>query len=117
MTADVPDGALSIEAVVHWLPDRRLGIEYVPQLVDQEVERIRIDIGIVTGDDQGEWITAVYVGDTKHELVHAVGYDLEADGWVGIDTWTRAEYDADDVEETVVEWVDERYPDSKISRT
>lgn len=116
MAADVPEGALSMDAVVEWLPDRRLGIEHVPQLVDQDVDRITVHIGMLTQDDAGEFISAVYVGDADHEVVHAAGFVLEEERWVGIESWVGDEYDADVVEETVVEWIKSRYPDSEFSR-
>lgn len=117
MAADVPEGALSMDTVVDWLPQRRLGIEYVPELVDQDVDRITVHIGMLTQDDAGEFISAVYVGDAEHEIVHVVGFVLEEEQWVGIDTWVGEEYDADKVEETVVDWIDAQYPESTFSRT
>lgn len=116
MAHDVPHGALTMEAVVEWLPDRRLDMSYIPALLDQDVERIQINLGNLTSDDEGEMITTLYVGDADHEVIHAVGYELE-DGWTGIHTWIGDEWDAEEAEAIVVEWLEAAYPDSSFSKT
>lgn len=116
MAADVPADALSVEKVLAWLPERRLPFSAAAAVVDQDVERISILAGVVTADDDGEWLTSLYVTDTDYEVMHAVAWDLEASEWVQIGTWVGDEYDPDAAEERVVDWTDEKYPDSSFSR-
>lgn len=116
MTDDVPTGALSAEAILDWLPERRLPLSAVGAVVDQDVERVSIQAGVITGDDDGEWLTSLYVTDTDYELMHAVGWDLDGGEWVVIGTWEGDEYDPDDARASVVEWTESHYPDSAFSR-
>lgn len=117
MAVDIPADALSVDAVLDWLPERRLSIDYLPVLLNQDVDRIRIDVGTLTGDEDGEWVTTLYITDTEYEVMHVVGWDLEAESWVGIESWVGKDYDPETVEDRVIGWTDENYTDSSFSRT
>lgn len=116
MSEEPPAGALTVDAVLDWLPERRIPVSQLGAVLDQDVEHIRLDVGTLTADDDGEWLTTLYVTDTEREVIHAVGWDLEGGEWVAVGSWVGDEYDPGVVEEAVVEWTETAYPDSSFNR-